>query len=439
MNIEKNRKDLIFPVSVRKIIDIYNRLCNSSDTKELINNFFFLTLLKFVGYLSPLIVLPYLTHTIGVEKFGEIAFSTSVIAYFEIIVNYGFDYTATRDVAQHRSELSYVSILFSRVLFSKLFLVSVSFVLFLICIKILPFLKNYELLLMFTFLYIPGTILFPEWFFQAMEKMKYITIINICSKLIFTMLIFIVIKEKKDYIYQPLLIASGYFISGVIAFYIILKKFCVKIIVPHWRDIFLCIKQSTNMFMTLFLPNLYTNFSILILTFFCGNIATGIYSAAYKFILLSEQLTQILSRVFYPFLARRLDKHSFYVKITGWLSCIMGLLLFFGAESLIHMFYDENFENSISVVKLMSITPFFLFLMNTYGTNYLVLIGQERILRNIILFCSILGCIMAFIVIQSYSFIGVALTITLVWGIRGGLTYWYALKFRNYDKNISCR
>lgn len=424
---------------MRKIIDIYNRLCNSSDTKELINNFFFLTLLKFVGYLSPLIVLPYLTHTIGVEKFGEIAFSTSVIAYFEIIVNYGFDYTATRDVAQHRSELSYVSILFSRVLFSKLFLVSVSFVLFLICMKILPFLKNYELLLMFTFLYIPSTILFPEWFFQAMEKMKYITIINICSKLIFTMLIFIVIKEKKDYIYQPLLIASGYFISGVIAFYIILKKFRVKIIVPHWRDIFLCIKQSTNMFMTLFLPNLYTNFSILILTFFCGNIATGIYSAAYKFILLSEQLTQILSRVFYPFLARRLDKHSFYVKITGWLSCIMGLLLFLGAESLIHIFYDENFENSISVVKLMSITPFFLFLMNTYGTNYLVLIGQERILRNIILFCSILGCIMAFIVIQSYSFIGVALTITLVWGIRGGLTYWYALKFRNYDKNISCR
>ena len=424
---------------MRKIIDIYNRLCNSSDTKELINNFFFLTLLKFVGYLSPLIVLPYLTHTIGVEKFGEIAFSTSVIAYFEIIVNYGFDYTATRDVAQHRSELSYVSILFSRVLFSKLFLVSVSFVLFLICMKILPFLKKYELLLMFTFLYIPSTILFPEWFFQAMEKMKYITIINICSKLIFTMLIFIVIKEKKDYIYQPLLIASGYFISGVIAFYIILKKFRVKIIVPHWRDIFLCIKQSTNMFMTLFLPNLYTNFSILILTFFCGNIATGIYSAAYKFILLSEQLTQILSRVFYPFLARRLDKHSFYVKITGWLSCIMGLLLFLGAESLIHIFYDENFENSISVVKLMSITPFFLFLMNTYGTNYLVLIGQERILRNIILFCSILGCIMAFIVIQSYSFIGVALTITLVWGIRGGLTYWYALKFRNYDKNISCR
>ena len=82
------------------------------------------------------------------------------------------------------------------------------------------------------------------------------------------------------------------------------------------------------------------------------------------------------------------------------------------------------------VLKIMSISPFFLFLMNTYGQNYLVLVGKESVLRNIILFCSILGFITTILLINKYQYIGVAISITFTWGIRGILTWFFAHKHK---------
>ena len=112
----------------------------------------------------------------------------------------------------------------------------------------------------------------------------------------------------------------------------------------------------------------------------------------------------------------------------------MGLCLFFLADLLVDIFYTSEFENAAIVMRIMSVAPFFLFLMNTYGTNYLVLKGREDILRNVILFCSIGGFILAWIAIMNLNYIGVAITITTVWGIRGFLTWFYARKLKKQFK-----
>jgi PST family polysaccharide transporter len=77
--------------------------------------------------------------------------------------------------------------------------------------------------------------------------------------------------------------------------------------------------------------------------------------------------------------------------------------------------------------------------MNTYGINYLVLIGREKLLKNIVLFCSIIGFAFSWLFVIKFSYIGVSITIITVWGIRGGITCYYARKIKKgiYDKIIS--
>ena len=82
----------------------------------------------------------------------------------------------------------------------------------------------------------------------------------------------------------------------------------------------------------------------------------------------------------------------------------------------------------------MSMAPFFLFLMNTYGTNYLVLKGREDVLRNIIIVCSIVGFILTWVVVRNYGYIGAAITVVGVWGVRGLLT-WYFAKLNSNAEN----
>lgn len=91
----------------------------------------------------------------------------------------------------------------------------------------------------------------------------------------------------------------------------------------------------------------------------------------------------------------------------------------------------------MKVIQIMAITPFLLFLMNTFGTNYLVLIGKEKVLKNIILICSILGFILSCIIVTHYSYIGISITLVSIWGIRGVLTFYYAKKFQKQSEKNS--
>jgi len=410
-------------------------LLKNKAATTLIENFLSLSLLQVAGYIFPLITLPYLARVIGIDKFGEIAFASAVIIYFETLVNFGFNYTAIRDIAKNRDNIVFMSKVFSTVMAARIILMLISLMVLEICILTIPFFYDNRLILWLTFLYIPGNIMFPEWFFQAVEQMKYITIINVISKLLFTVLVFFVIKEKSDYIYQPLLVSLGFFVSGIIAIIIIRKKFHIQFSYPSIEDIFLAIKGSANMFIVLFLPNLYTNFSTILLRSYGGEIITGIYSSGYRFISLVDSLSLVLSRTFYPFLARRIDKHSLFVKIGFSLSVLASLFLFFGADLLVNIFYTKEFTDSATVIKIMAISPFFLFLMNTYGANYLVLVGAESIFRNIVIFCSLGGFILSWIIVPKYGFMGAAITITIVWGIRGFLTWLYVRRYNNRMTN----
>ena len=376
--------------------------------------------------------MPYLSRVIGVDGFGAIAFAAAIMVFVETITDWGFNYTATRDVAQNRSDIPYVCKMYSEIMVAKVLIMSICFIVIYLLTVYMDSLREYRLLLMLTFCYIPGHIIFPEWLFQAFEKMKYITILNVLSKLIFTVLIFFVIKNKEDYVYQPLLTALGFIVSGIIAQYIIIKQFGVRFRLPRSRDVWERLKGSTDMFICLILPNLYTNLTTIILKSFGGDAATGIYSAGQKFQQLADQLSQVLSRTFFPFLARHKEKHHIYVKISGAISVAMALVLFFGANLLVKIFYAEEFAPAAAVIRIFALTPIFLFLSNTYGTNYLVIIGKERILRNLTVICSIIGLLLTWLATPKYLYIGAACTITIVRGIRGILILLFAKK-----KNIN--
>lgn len=410
-------------------------LSKNKEAKTLASNFMWLSILKIVGYAVPFITLPYLARVIGVDCFGEVAFAASIIVFIETFVDFGFNYTATRDIARQRDDIAAVSKIFSNVMWAKTLLMFIGFGILCIFTYSIPSLYEKRLLLFLTFLYVPGHIIFPDWFFQAMEKMKYITLMNVVSKLLFTVLIFVVIQEKSDYVWQPLLNAIGYWVSGVIAMWFIIKRFNVSIIRPKFVEIWGSIKGSWNMFLSLLFPNLYTNFSTILLRSTCGEVATGLFDAGRRFDSLINQFFQVLSRTFFPFLSRRPDSHRTYVIISGSLSIIACICLYFGANTIIKVFFTQEFEPAIIVLKILSISPFAQFLMDTYGTNYLILKGKENIYRNITIIFSVFGFITSILITPRYSYIGMAITVASARLVGGVLTYIFAKRIQSNESH----
>lgn len=396
-----------------------NRLYSSKDSKTLVSNFGYLSLLQVAGYVFPLITMPYLARVIGPEGFGKIAFASAVVVWAQTISDWGFNFTATRDVAQNREDPQKVSEIFSNVLWARCVLMLLSFLFLLLLVISFPkFRENIDVLLV-SFLMIPGQIFFPDWFFQAMERMRYITILNVVSKLFFTIAVFIFIKNKNDYILQPLLTSLGFVVSGVIAFYYILVKWKVKLLKPSFKKIELTIRKSTDVFLNNLMPNLYNSFSTVLLGVFGGDIANGKLDAGTKFINIAQQFMSVLSRAFFPFLSRNLSKHYIYARINIALSLSMSALLFLFAPWIIDWFFTAEFTDSVVVLRIMSISIFFLALSNIYGTNYMIIAGYERQLRNTTTIVSIIGFVLSFPLIYFWGFIGAAITVSLTRGLLG--------------------
>lgn len=404
---------------IRKVKSLIIRINKSKDGKVLASNFGYLLLLQIAGYIFPLITIPYLARVIGVESFGKIAFAAAVVVGFKTIADWGFNYTATRDVARNRDDLEKVSEIFSNVLWARVVLTLLSFMLLILAITTIPYFKENQSILLVTFLLVPGYILFPDWFFQAMERMKFITIFNLISKGLFTALVFIFIKEKSDFILQPLFITLGYAVSGLLSMYIVVVKWGIKISPPRPKAIYSTIKSSTDVFINNIMPNLYNSFSVVLLGFYGGNVSTGLLDAGSKFIGIFQQFITLISRVFFPFLSRRSDKYNIFIKINLSVSVAAALTLFFLAPVIIKLFFTQEFYQAIPILQIMSISIVFLALSNAYGINYMIVQGYEKELRNITFFMSLLGFSLSFPLIYFYDFIGAAITITLTRSILG--------------------
>lgn len=399
---------------LNRIKVLKNRLSANKDGKALASNFGYLMIMQVTGYIFPLLTIPYLARVIGVEGFGKIAFAAAVIVWFQTITDWGFSYTATRDVARNRDSLEKVSEIFSNVLWAKSLLALASFIILFIITELIPYLKENQILLFITFMLVPAKILFADWFFQAMEKMKFITIFDLISKAIFTACIFIFIKEKPDFILQPLFLSLGSILVGSVSFYLIVFRWKVKILSPKWQEIIIIIRNSKDVFINNLLPNLYNSFSIVLLGVWGGGVASGIYDAGRKFVGITHSFMSIFIRVFFPYLSRRIDKHSIFAKIHLSIAALGSLILFMAAPYLIKFFFTEEFYEAILVLRVSSISIFLIALSQVYGTNYLIIQGHTKTLRNITFIYSIIGFIISFPLVYKYSYIGANITLVSI-------------------------
>ena len=189
-----------------------------------IKNFGYLSALQLFTLFIPIIIYPYLIRVIGKEIWGEIVFAQVIISYASLFINFGFDVSATRDVSVNRDNPIELSKIVSSVFITKLFFGLISTLSVILLINFIPFFSYHKLLYLYTFIFCLGDIFFPIYFFLGIEKMKYITFINLFTKLLFLLFVFIFVKDKSDYILVPLFNGLGAAIGGIIAMVIAIKK-----------------------------------------------------------------------------------------------------------------------------------------------------------------------------------------------------------------------
>ena len=149
-----------------------SKFINTDDKRRLVGNFFSLIVLRGFQFLIPLITLPYLVRTIGLDNFGLVNFALSLALYFGAVIQFGFGITATREIARNRDDKAKLSQIYSVTLTASFLLAIFSIIVFSLIVIIIDKFNQYLYLYLFTMMFVVSQSLFPIWFFHGMEKMK---------------------------------------------------------------------------------------------------------------------------------------------------------------------------------------------------------------------------------------------------------------------------
>ena len=175
-----------------------------SNHRSLIQNYSYLALIQIVNLAVTLATYPYLIRTLGKELFGLVVFAQAIVGYFVILVSFGFNISATKEISYHRDDKKKIEEILSSILLLKGCLFLFSLILLLITSFFIKEANGHLLLFFLSMFACFYEFIYPSWYFQGTEKMKEITIITLTSKLIFLALIFIFVKSKENYLLVPL-------------------------------------------------------------------------------------------------------------------------------------------------------------------------------------------------------------------------------------------
>ncbi|WP_145483995.1 oligosaccharide flippase family protein, partial [Yersinia rohdei] len=192
-------------------------------------NIFSLFILQGSNYIITFLTLPYLTRVLGVEGFGVYSLTLSIAQYFVIFIDFGFNLSASKRIAEHQNEPEYISRVFFETLFAKSILCLIS----ILGIVLFAFVSSFSIIrseLIYTVLMLIGTVLMPIWFFQGIEKLSVITKLMVISRLALLPLFFIFVRSDADIKLAIIIQSSLSLLAGIIAIIYIYKQKLIQIV-----------------------------------------------------------------------------------------------------------------------------------------------------------------------------------------------------------------
>lgn len=351
-------------------------------------------------------------------------FVQAFTTYFVILTDYGFNLSAAREVSVNRDNPEKISEIVSSVLIIKLSLLIVGFGLLSLIIFSFDRFRSEWLLYYLAYGLVLGQAIFPVWYFQGIERMKYITIINVVAKAIFTGSIFIVVREQSDYILVPLMNSLGFTVGGLLSLIIILKNFKVRFSVPKLPVIYGYFKDSTQFFLSRASVSVYSNSNTFAVGLFLGNAAAGVYSAAEKLFMAMSLAYQPLVDALYPYMAHKKDLHLykrifFGVIMVNFVFCTAVFLL---SDKIVGLIYPGDFSVSADLLKIFCGLCLIIIPSVLLGYPFLAAFGYPKYANYSVVYASLVHLALLALIIPIMTVYHVAalliVTQTVVIGVR---------------------
>ena len=351
-----------------------------SNNKKVMENYFFMTVLQILNMCFYLLIYPFLIRTLGQEGYGLYAYAASMVFLFVTFVNFGFDLPAAQQVALHSDDKQVLRSVLSCVQTAKIYIEMIAVLCFAVIMLINPIMGNAPCVFWITFLQTLTFILFPQWYYQGLQKMKMVTYIQFGFRLLSLPFIFIFVKSPQDVWVFALITSLASVLGGITAWLMI--RYCDGIKI-YWASI-PAVKRAYLEAVPFCGSNIIgvakEQGMILMAGSFLGMADVAIYDLANKIMLIPRTIFSKLNDALYPKMVVRSDKETnrrvlLYEVVLG-IGAMLCVALF--GPLAVYVLGGEQMMSSYGVTVILSFTILCWLVVGVFLQFYFVPAGYTR-------------------------------------------------------------
>lgn len=364
--------------------------------------------------LISLFVVIFLARYLGVESFGKYNFIFAYIGFFGIITDLGLGTILVREMARKNESMAKM---LGNAYIIKIILSSLAIFLSILTITLMGYPADTT-----TYIYMATIILLFQSFndtfrtvFQTTLKMEYDIISKLTYKIVSATLIFYLIMVKGT-LFQIILVLIFSEILRTLLNYafsrkIVIAKFDIDLTL--WKCLF---KESLPIALSSVFLVIYNRIDIIMLSLMKGDLAVGLYSAAYS---LSEPLVLIPYAIvtsLFPVMSRSFKSSTDTLAKSygmGFKSIIILMLpITFGtmllSDRIILLIYDYSYAGSITALQIL-IWSLFLVSVNYLLISILTSIDKQKLATLSMGVCVVANIVLNYLLIPLYSYNGASI------------------------------
>lgn len=343
-----------------------------------------------VSYLVPLLQYPYLSRVFNTELLGLYIFSLSIIMIISLITNFGFDISLPKRIAEGFNTKKNLGELITSVMIIKTFLFSLA-LLFLFIFNIYSHYYTYDILVLIIVSCLANGYNFI-WLYLGIEKLYIYSRINIITKLLSIIAIFIFIKNGSDFNLLFIIMACQSTLALIIS-YIYIRKLKIKFIKVNLDSLVQIAKDSFEYFISRIGVSLYSTCGSFFIGILSGSMhQVAIYGVAEQLYKAGVLVVSSISTPLTPYMIRTRNFNIFFkITILSMLITAIGasIGIFFG-DKIISIIYGEDLLSAYPVLIIFMLTILISVLGIHFGYPALLPLNQARKANYSVIYAGIL-------------------------------------------------
>jgi O-antigen/teichoic acid export membrane protein len=376
---------------------------------------------------------------LGLGDFGKFTFALSFIAMFAVINDLGINLLTVREVSADKKltskYLNNLSVL-------KTFLALLSFSLVMVLVVRLGYpektIKIVFLLAVATFFSNIASGI--RWIFQAYLKLEYDSVLSVVQNMLSFGLGYLFLRfnwgiygigYSQIFVWILILISAWIFIS---------KKFTpisLEFDFKFWGRL---LKSAIPFALMMVFAGLYLNLDTVLLSYFKGDKAVGLYNAANRLVLAGKMIPGILIPTLFPLMSAlsKKTKEEFDRFLGKSLTLMLCLALpisigtVFLADKMINLLYGAEFSGSVPALQILIWSMFCMYLSIVMGYG-LIAKGYQRINTLITGIGLAISLLINLSLIQRLGHLGTSIAILTTESFVMIAGMFYARKLLNFD------